>query len=256
MPLSDTAIQKIKPKAKPFKVADGGGLFLLVHPSGNKWWRYKYRFGGKKKLLALGSYPEISLAMARESHFQVRKALAAGNDPAQLKQEAKRLTAVKEENTFEVVAREWHKNRLSKWTPSHGKKVLRRLEVDAFPQIGSRPIAEITSLDLLDVLHKVESRGALELAHRVLQMVGQVFTYALVTQRVGRNPATDLRGALTPVVKQNHAYLKADDLPEFLNKLKNYDGQPQTRLAVKFLLLTFVRTSELRGTERSDPNGG
>ena len=249
MALTDKAIRNAKPKAKPFKLSDGGGLFLLVQPSGSKWWRYKYRIAGKEKLLALGSYPLVGLKEARDRHFHARKALDAGNDPSQVKREAKRIAAIKYENTFEVMAREWHQNRLSKWTPSHAARILKRMEADIFPKLGSRPIADITASDLLGVLRKVEERSALDLTHRLLQTCNQVFSYALVTERVSRNPAAELRGALQPVVKDNHAYLKADELPEYLAKLANYEGNPQTRLALKFLLLTFVRTGELRGAE-------
>lgn len=249
MPLSDTAVRKAKPEAKPYKLSDGGGLFLLVQPSGSKWWRYKYRFGGKEKLLALGSYPETGLAEARDRHYQARKALADGKDPSEIKRESKRRSVSKSENTFEKIAREWHQNRLQKWTPKHGAQIIRRLELDAFPNIGSKPITDITASDILALLRKIEERDARELARRVLQMVGQVFTYAVVTERASRNPAADLRGALKPVVKRHMAYLKAAELPEFLRKLDSYDGSRETQLAVRFLLLTFVRTSELRGAK-------
>jgi integrase len=251
MPLTNTEIKNIKPKPKPFKLSDAGGLFLLVQPTGSKWWRYKYRFAGKEKLLALGSYPDVSLADARERHAQARKVLAAGNDPAAVKKEAKRLVIQKHENTFEVVAREWHQNRLNKWTPEHAKKILRRLELNVFPKIGRDPIADITTQDLLSVMRVIEKQGA-EIAHRMLQICGQVFTYAILTQRTTINPAVSLRGALEPVVRNNHAYLKPNELPEYLQKLDGYDGAPQIKLAMKFLLLTFVRTGELRGAEWSE----
>jgi integrase len=144
------------------------------------------------------------------------------------------------------VAREWHTNRLAKWTPEHAKKILKRLEKHVFPRIGHRPIADIATAELLSVMRKIEEHGA-EIAHRLLQICGQVFTYAVVTQRVSINPAVSLRGALKPVVKNNYAYLKSDELPDYLKKLKAYDGALQTKLALRFLLLTFVRTGELRG---------
>src|SRR5262249_11546701 len=127
MPLTDTAIRKATPRDRPYKLADGGGLFLWVQPGGGKWWRYKYRFAGKEKLLARGTYPDVTLADARERHLQARRMLAAGRDPAEAKNEAKRLTIQKHENTFEAVAREWHRNRLAKWTPAHAKKIMKRL---------------------------------------------------------------------------------------------------------------------------------
>jgi integrase len=249
--LSDAKVRNSRPRTKPFKIADGEGLFLLIMPSGSKYWRLKYFFAAKEKTLALGVYPEVSLANARERRAQARKVLAAGNDPGETKKEAKRLLIQKQENTFEVVAREWHENRLSKWTPQHAKKILKRLETHVFPRIGTRPIADIATSELLSVMRKIEEHGA-EIAHRLLQVCGQVFTYAVVTQRVSINPAVSLRGALKPVVKNNHAYLKLNELPEYLKKLEAYDGALQTKLAMKFLLLTFVRTGELRGAAWSE----
>jgi integrase len=249
--LSDAKVRNSRPRTKPFKIADGEGLFLLIMPSGSKYWRLKYFFAGKEKLLALGVYPEVNLADARERRAQARKVLAAGNDPGETKREAKRLLIQKHENTFEVVAREWHQNRLCKWTPEHAKKILKRLETHVFPKIGKRPIADIATSELLSVIRKIEEHGA-EIAHRLLQVCGQVFTYAVVTQRVTINPAVSLRGALKPVVKNNHAYLKPNELPEYLQELEAYDGALQTKLAMKFLLLTFVRTGELRGAAWSE----
>lgn len=247
MPLSDTAIRNAKPKDKAYKLTDGGGLFLMVQPTGGKWWRYRYRFGGKEKLLALGTYPDTGLAEARERHATARKTLAAGNDPNEVKKEAKRQLAILSANSFEAVAREWHEKRRHAWTPKHAAQVLVRMEKDVFPRIGYRPIAEVTAAELLAVGRAIEERGAMEIAHRALQCCGQVFTYAIITERAERNPAADLRGALKPVKKKHYAYLQADELPEFLAKLEEYDGSVQTKLAMWLLLLTFVRTTELRG---------
>ncbi len=247
MPLTDVSIRNAKPKEKTYKLTDGGGLSLWVQPSGGKWWRYRYRFAGKEKMLSLGIYPDVGLADARERLAKARKILAAGNDPSEEKKEVKRQLAIQSANSFEAVAREWLENRKEKWTPKHAKQVLMRLEKDVFPKIGHRPIAEVTASELLAVGRAIEARGASELAHRALQYCGQVFTYAIITDRAERNPAADLRGALKPVKKKHHAYLKAHELPEFLSTLEDYDGHPQTRLAMKLLLLTFVRTAELRG---------
>ena len=244
--LSDTTVRNAKPKPKPYKVSDGEGLFLLVTPSGGKYWRLKYFFAAKEKTLALGVYPEVTLADARERRAQARKALASGKDPGEVKKETKRLLIEKHENTFEVIAREWHQNRLAKWTPEHAKKILKRLEMHVFGRIGTRPIADITTHDLLAVMRKIEEHGG-EIAHRLLQICGQVFSYAVITRRAATNPAVSLRGALKPVVKNNHAYIKPNELPEYLKTLEAYDGALQTKLALKYLLLTFVRTGELRG---------
>ncbi len=246
MTLKDIEVRNAKPKEKMYRLFDGDGLYLEIIPAGGKYWRFKYQFAGKEKRLAFGVYPEVSLADARERRAQARKMVAAGNDPGEVKKEAKRLLIQKHENTFELIAREWHDNRLSKWTPIHAKKILTRLEMHVFPRIGTRPIAEISTSELLSVMRKIEEHGA-EIAHRLLQVCGQVFTYAVITDRVSINPAVSLRGALKPVVRNNHAYLKPNELPEYLKKLAVYDGAIQTRLALRFLLLTFVRTAELRG---------
>lgn len=246
MPLSDAKVRNAKPRMKPYKMADGEGLFLLVSPSGSKYWRLRYFIAGKEKLLALGVYPETSLVAARERRLEARKALAAGKDPSDSKRESKRLNSQKRDCTFEVVAREWHTNRLAKWTPEHAAKILKRLERHIFGRLGSRPIDQITPHDLLTVMRKVEEHGG-EIAHRLLQICGQVFLYAVITQRATYNPAASLRGALKPVVKNSYAFIKPVELAEYLRKLEAYDGSILTKLALKFLLLTFVRSGELRG---------
>lgn len=249
MPLSDAKVRNAKPLTKPYKISDGEGMFLLVAPSGSKYWRLKYNFAGKEKLLALGVYPEVGLGEARERRAQARKTLAAGNDPSAVKREAKRLTILNSENTFESVAREWHEQQRHKWVTRYSTCVLNRLESYIFTKIGSRPIADIGAQELLSALRVVEKNGALDLAQRIMQSCGQIFMYAIATGRAGRNPVPDLRGALKTPVTKHHSYLKADDLKEYLPKLENYDGAPETKLALKMLLLTFVRTTELRAAE-------
>jgi len=247
MSLSELAVRKAKPSAKPYKLFDGDGLFLSVQPSGGKWWRYKYRFAGKEKLLALGTYPLIGLAEARKRHDKARKLLADGIDPGQDKRNTQRQLVVKHQNTFKVIAEEWHKGRIHKWTPRHAEKLLRSLELHIFPTaLASRPITDIKSSELLDVLKNVQADGAIEPAHRLLQCCGQIFTYAIVTDRAESNPAANLRGLLQPIRRNNYAYLKEKDLPEFFAKLETYDGEAVTKLALKFLLLTFPRTGEMR----------
>ena len=249
MPLTDTKLRNAKPTAKPYKMADGGGLFVLIHPSQGKYWRYKYRFAGKEKQLALGTYPDVSLADARERHAQARKVLASGNDPGETKKEAKRLVTLKHENNFEAIAREWYEQRKHKWTTTYSQTRMARLERHVFPRLGSRPIADITASELLSVIRVVEKDGALDMAQRLLQMAGQIFVYAVATGRAQRNIAIDLRGALKSPVRKHMAHLKADELPEYLKNLEAYDGAIQTKWALKFLLFTFVRTGELRGAE-------
>lgn len=249
MSLRDIQVRNAKPKAKPYKLFDGGGLYLEVTPSGGKAWRYKYRFAGKERRLSFGLYPDVTLADARERHAAARKALSAGQDPGEIKRESKRQAILRSANTFEMVAREWHQSRLHTWTPKHGAKLLKRLVADAFPKLGHRPVAEINAAELLAVVKKVEGRGALDVAHRLLQNCGQVFTYAIVTQRAERNPASDLRGALKPIPKRNHAYLKPEELPDYFKKLNASKASALTKLGLNMVLLTFVRSVELRAAE-------
>ncbi len=254
MSMTDAKVRSAKPKGKPYKLADGDGLYLLVKPNGGKYWRYKYRYAGKEKLLAFGAYPFLSLAEARELHTLARKSLALGNDPAETKRETKRLAVLKAENTFEAIAREWCDSRKHKWVTSYSEAMVVRLERHVFPRLGGRPIADITAPELLSVVRVVEKGGALDLAMRLMQASGQIFRYAIATGRAARNPVVDLRGALKPPVRKHQAYLKESDLPEYLQKLETYDGSLQTKLALRFLLLTFVRTTELRGAVWSEVN--
>ncbi len=247
MALTDTTCKNIKPSDKPRKMADGGGLYLEIMPSGSKYWRLKYRFNGKEKRLAFGVYPEVSLKDAREKRDNARKLLSDGVDPSVHKKEKKRISKLNTENTFEAIAREWHELQKKKWTENHAKYVLRRLEADLFPEIGNAPIKDISPLQLLDALRKIEGRGANEIAHRVMQSAGQVFRYAIVTERAERNPTVDLKGALQPVKSTHYAALSYKDLPEFLDRLERNNARlyRQTQLSIKLMLLTFVRTSEL-----------
>jgi integrase len=247
--LSDAKARNAKPRSKPYKIADGEGLFLLITPSGGKYWRLKYFFAGKEKLLALGVYPEVMLADARERRAQARKVLAAGNDPGEAKKEAKRLAVVRSGNSFEVIAREWYENRKHEWALNTAVPKLARLEQHLLPKLGPRPISEITAPEVLAVLRAVEARGTLDTAKRVMQMCGQIFMYAIATGRAERNPVPDLRGALKTHIVQHYSHLKATDLPKYLKKLEIYDGSLLTKLALRLLLLTFVRTTELRGAE-------
>jgi integrase len=252
--LSDAAVRNAKPRTRPYKLSDGEGLFVVVMPSGSKYWRLKYVFAGKEKLLALGVYPGIMLADARDRRAQARKLLAAGTDPAEAKKEAKRAVILKSENTFEAVAREWLDKRKHEWAAITTEVKLGRLERYVFPKLGSQPIADITPPEVLAMLRVVEDRGALETARRAMQMCGQIFMYAIATGRAQRNPVPDLRGALKSPVVKHRSYLKENELPEYLEKLEAYVGDPQTKLALRLLLLTFVRTTELRAAEWAEIN--
>lgn len=245
--LTDVMIRNAKPKEKLYRLFDGGGLYLEITPAGGKYWRFKYRFIGKEKRLAFGVYPEVSLVEAREKRDKSRKQIANNIDPSEAKKEAKRQLQANTEHSFEIIAREWHEHRKMGWTPRHGTYVLRRLEADIFPVIGFRQINDITAPELLALLRDIEKRGAIEIAHRALQSCGQIFRYAIATGRAERDISPDLRGALKTRKKENYASLEAKELPEFFEKLEAYDGDPQTKLALRFLILTFVRTGELRG---------
>ena len=247
MPLSDLQCKSAKPTGKPRKLSDSNGLYLEVMPSGSKYWRLKYRFAGKEKRLALGVYPEISLGEARERRDKARKLLANGVDPSVVKKEAKIQQVAVIENTFEKIARQWHENQIASWTPRHASYVLRRLEADIFPALGDKDIKAITAPELLSVLRAIEERGAIDITHRAHQTCGQIFRYAIAIGKADRDITADLRGALKTRKKENYARLEAKELPEFMKKLEEYDGELQTKLAMKLLLLTFVRSGELRG---------
>lgn len=247
MPLTDTACKNTKPAAKPYKKADAHGLYLQVMPNGAKYWRHKYRFLGKEKLLALGVYPEVSLADARSKRDEARKLLDNGIDPSMAKAEQKQLASLNAENTFKAIALEWHETNKERWTPAYAANILHRMEIDIFPKIGSLPVADVKPPQLLTTIKAIEKRGAQEVAHRLLQNCGQIFRYAIVTGRADRNPAADLRGALKPLKHSHFAALEAKDLPEFLQALERNAARlfPQTRLAILLMAMTFVRTSEL-----------
>ena len=252
MPLTDVAIRGVKPRDKAYKISDGKGLFLLIQPNGSRLWRYAYRFDGKQKLLALGSYPETGLAEAREKHREAHKQVGNGIDPNEAKKATRRERQLNTGNTFESVAREWHETKCHTLQPRYAGFVLRRLEADVFPKLGSRPIRDITAPELLSVIKLIEKRGALEMAQRALKVCGQIFMFGIATGHADRNPAADLHGALKTKKKENFAHLKEHELSEFLQKLEDYKGMRQNQLAAKLLALTFVRTIELRGARWSE----
>jgi integrase len=253
--LTDTFIRKTKTPPKPIKLSDERGLYLLCAPSGGRWWRFKYRYAGKEKLLSLGTYPDVSLARAREAREAARRQLAAGVDPSSARQEEKREKVDSTANDFEKVAREWLENVKGGWAAVYHGDTAKRFEVFVFPTIGRRPIARVTAAELLPLLRKIEARGTMVTAHKVLRACGQVFRYGIATGRCERNPAADLRGALKALPRPKHmAALSTAELPTFLRKIEEYDGEVQTRLAMKLLALTFVRTNELRGATWAEIN--
>ena len=249
-PLTDIAIRKAKPSAKAVKMADGGGLYLEVSPSGGKLWRQKYRWGGKEKRLSHGVYPNVSLSDARLKRDEAKRLLAAGIDPGVQKQLDKVTASDRAGNTFESVAREWFAKQQGSWVAGHASKILLRLQNDIFPYLGARPISEISPRELLAIVNKVVDRGAVESAHRVLQNCGQIFRYAIVTGRAETNPAADLRGALPPT-KVVHLAAITDPVKigPLLRALDAYKGTPIVRAALKLAPLVFVRPGELRNAE-------
>ncbi|MFZ5635616.1 MAG: tyrosine-type recombinase/integrase [Pseudomonadota bacterium] len=255
MPLTDTAIRNTKPGEKDMKLFDGGGLYLLIKPTGARWWRLKYRFDGREKLLSLGVYPTITLRDARERRDAAKRLIAHGTDPSIQRQAAKAELA----DTFEAVAREWFAKQAPGWAPSHADKVLRRMELYLFPWIGSRPVGKITAPELLSCLRRVESRGKLDTALRAKQNAGQVFKYAIATGRAERDPSADLRGALAPPVRSHYATITdPTKVGALLRALDGYAGTLPVACALKLAPLVFTRPGELRKAEWAefDLDGG
>ncbi len=246
IPLTDIKIKKAKPKDKPVTLFDGGGLFLLITPTGGKLWRFKYRHDGKQKLLAFGSYPEITLQDARQRREDARRLLAHDVDPGAVRK-AQKQAKIEHMETFEVIAREWHEKYKSKWTVGHATKYLRRLELDLFPWLGTRPIKDITAPELLAVLRRTESRGAIDAAHRLRGLCNMIFRYATATGRAERNPAQDLIGALPPAKKRHLAAItEPKEVADLLRAIDNYHGSFIVRCALRLLPLVFTRPGELR----------
>lgn len=253
MSLTDTAIRNAKPGPKPLRLYDEKGLYLEVRPTGAKWWRFKYRFGGVEKLLSLGVYDEVSLKKARDRRDEARTLIADGIDPSQHRKAAKSARADRAANSFEVVAREWFEKQSAGWVEHHGNRILRRLENDIFPWLGGRPVAEITSPELLATVRRIEDRGAIETAHRALANCGQVFRYAIATGRAERDPSRDLRGALTPVQGEHFAAITDPKrIPDLLRALDGYQGTLTVKCALRLAPLVFVRPGELRKAEWAD----
>ncbi len=254
MALTDTAIKQLKPTDTPRKVADEKGLFLLIKPQGSKLWRWKFRHQGKEKLMALGMYPDVSLAQAREKRDEGRKLLAAGVDPMGRRREAKVAQQIAMEDSFEAVARKWWESWKTARSSRHADYVKRRLEGDVFPIIGHRPVAQLEAAELVVMVKRIEKRGALDIAKRSMQTCGQVFRYAIAHGKAARNPATDIRPSdvLPPRKKENYARVDAKELPDLLRKIEVYQGASITRAALKLMAMTFVRTSELIAAQWSE----
>ena len=253
MALTDPAIRNAKPGDKVLKLFDEKGLYLLINPNGSRWWRLDYRFGGKRKTLSMGVYPETGLKDARAKRDEARKMLEKGIDPSQAKKAQK--TSDSGADSFETIAREWHQKFSENWATTHSSKIIRRLELNVFPWIGKRPIADIKAPELLTVLRRIEERGAVDTAHRASQNCGQVFRYAIATGRAERDPVPDLRGALPPARETHHASIvDPKEIGSLLRAIDGYEGGLIVRCALNLAPLVFVRPGELRKAEWSEIN--
>jgi integrase len=252
MPITDTAIRNAKAKDKPYKMADGKGMYVLITSTG-KYFRLDYRFAAKRKTLALGVYPDVKLAEARRKTDDARNKIANGVDPGLERKIRKSILVEQAENSFEKIVREWHGKYSNQWAATHASKIIRRFELYVFPWLGSRPINDITPPELLGVLRKIESKGILETAHRTQQNCGQVFRYAIATGRAERDISADLRGALAPVKHGRMATITdPKKIGELLRAIDGYEGTPVAKCALKLAPLVFVRPGELRHAEWAD----
>ena len=255
VPLTDMQVKNAKPQPKRYKLFDGGGLYLEVTPHGSRIWRMRFRqASGKENTLTFGPYPEVSLQEAREKRLDARRLLVKGVDPARHRDDAKRLAAVTAANTFEKVAREWYANKVPTWSERTSRNMMQRLQADVFPEIGNRPIHELKHHDVIAALRKIEDRGATEIAHRMKAVCSQIFSYAIQCGLTDRNLVVDMKDVLKTRKASHFAAIDADDLPAFLGVLERNEArmfQP-TRIALRLMLLVFVRTSELIETPWSE----
>ncbi|MEI7868672.1 MAG: integrase arm-type DNA-binding domain-containing protein [Candidatus Methylumidiphilus sp.] len=246
MPLTDTTVNNLKPQAKPTKDFDGGGLYIEVLPAGGKYWRLKYRFDGKEKRLALGVYPKVTLKQARAKRDEAKDLLAKGIDPA----EQRKATKAAESDTLKAIYLEWFAKNAKRWKESHSVTISQRMESNILPWLGARPINDITPKELLTTLQRVEARGATETAHRVKQVCGQVFRYAVATGRAERDPTYDLRGAIPPAKAKSFASItEPKEMGALLRAIDGYQGSYIVRQALRLAPLVFVRPGELRAAE-------
>lgn len=255
VPLTDLQIRNAKRKAKPYKLADGGGLYLEVMPSGSKLWRLKYRQAdGRENRLSFGAYPEVGLADARDQRLEARKHLTKGDDPGRVRDARSKLAKAAAGNTFELVAREWHRTNIETWQPQTAENILHRFETDIFPAIGREPIADVDRKDLLAALRAIEKRGAREVARRLRADCARIFQFAIESGYAERDPSTGLSKVLLPREDRHFATISAEELPVFLSALSANEACMgiSTRIAMRLMLLVFVRTSELIETPWSE----
>jgi integrase len=249
MKLTARQIDSAKPKEKSYKLADGGGMYLEIFPNGTKSWRLKYRILGKEKRVVFGTYPILTLAEARIKRSEAKKLLSEGGDPSQQKQDIKAAKIMAVSNSFELIAIEWHEHKKPSWSEGYADDILEYLRKDVFPYIGRRPVAEINAKEMLDVLRKMENRGVLDKLKKTRQACRQIFTYAVISGRAEHNPVSDLVGVLKAPKQKHFPHLSVNELGEFQRHLENYSGSKITQIATQLLMLTGLRTIELRSAE-------
>ncbi|EKP2118927.1 tyrosine-type recombinase/integrase [Salmonella enterica] len=249
MKLTARQISTAKPTEKPYKLSDGGGLYLLVNPNGSRYWRMKYRYAGKEKLLSIGVYPDVTLAEARDKRTQAKRILAAGDDPSEVKQAEREAKNLAVNNSFELLALEWHEHKKPNWSSGYADDIMEYLRKDIFPYIGKKAITDIKPITMLSVLKKMEERGVLDKLKKTRQACRQIFTYAIITGRAEFNPVTDLAGALKTSKQQHFPHLMPTQIGPFIHAVNTYSGSKVTRIATLLLMYTSVRTIELRASE-------
>jgi integrase len=258
MPLADTEIRAAKPTEKPYKLYDGGGLYLLINPDGSRWWRVKYRYGGKEKSLSVGVYRpgapgHVGAKEARDSLDTIKRQLRDGVDPGAARKAKKAARIDRESDSFEVVAREWHAKQSERWAPGHAERVMGRLETYVFPRIGGEQVRTLTGPQVLDVLQRIEAKGRVETAHRIKESLGAIFRYAVATHRAMHDPSAALKGALATVKHKSFASItEPAKVGELLRAIRGYGGSDVVRIALQLLPLVFVRPGELRGAQWSE----
>ena len=247
MKLNDRQIKNAKPAEKPFKLNDGKGLYLYINTSGGKLWRFDFSYNGKRKTLSIGKYPTISLVEARQAAENARRLLVSGQDPSEAKQQEKRERQAAALNTFEAIARRWHSDNLIRWKENHAARVLRYFETDVFPVIGEMPIQEIRVSDIKTVLDGVMTRGVNNTAEKIREWTGSIFDYAVMLEVVETNPAYSLRKYIPAKQTDHRPALPREELTEFFRRLILAEIEPQNRIALILNMLTFLRSTELRG---------
>lgn len=254
MLLSDVKIKSLKPRNKPYKVSDGDGMYLLVKPNGSRLWRLKYRIKGKENVFSIGGYPEIPLAEARNKRFEIRKSIKEGIDPNKLKKTTLSLTGIEYESSFKFIAEEWVRKNINKWSKEHGQKIKNWIEKDILPYIGDMKISEVKAPNILLVIKNVESRGATDVARRVLSISSQIFKYAMPIGKCDYDVTAGINKVLEVRKRTNFKCIALEEFPKLLRTIENHNCNPLTKYALQLIVLTFVRSSELREAKWAEIN--